>query len=284
VAPGGKIAHASDRIGDTRTVLSGYPYPDGRAARSFLSDTDASRSPVIRSLMNRLLYAPARDVLATPSVPFTDLTLRTEDGERLHAWWVPATAPAIANVLLCHGNGGNMGDRAFAADLLAGHGFGALCFDYRGYGRSSGRPSESGTLRDARAARAAIPDGPLIYLGESLGGAVALALAVEHPPDGLILQSAFTGVRDIARLHYPFIPRALVPDAYPSLRRIRDLHAPLLVMHGDEDRIVPVIYGEALYDAAREPKRIEIFRGAGHNDMIGPRWIEVLSEWARLTL
>jgi fermentation-respiration switch protein FrsA (DUF1100 family) len=231
--------------------------------------------------MNRLLYAPARDLLATPRVPFREVWLTTEDDERLHAWWAPATAPPIANVLLCHGNGGNIGDRAFAVDLLAEHGFGVLSFDYRGYGRSSGRPSESGTLRDARAARGAIAGGPVVYLGESLGGAVALALALEQPPDGLILQSAFTGVRDIARLHYPFIPRALVPDAYPSLRRVRDLRAPLLVLHGDDDRIVPAIDGQALYEAAPEPKRIEIFPGAGHNDVIGPRWGRTIVEWAR---
>jgi fermentation-respiration switch protein FrsA (DUF1100 family) len=231
--------------------------------------------------MNRLLYAPARDLLATPRVPFRDMWLTTEDDERLHAWWVPAAAPPIASVLLCHGNGGNIGDRAFAVDLLAERGFGVLSFDYRGYGRSSGRPSESGTIRDARAARGAIADRPVLYLGESLGGAVALALALEQPPDGLILQSTFTGVRDIARLHYPFIPRALVPDAYPSLRRIRDLRAPLLVLHGDDDRIVPAIDGHALYEAAPEPKRIEIFPGAGHNDVIGPRWGQTIVEWAQ---
>jgi fermentation-respiration switch protein FrsA (DUF1100 family) len=234
--------------------------------------------------MNRLLYAPDREIVATPSVPYSDLTLSTEDGERLHAWRVPATAPAIANVLLCHGNGGNIGDRAHAVDLLSAHGFGVLSFDYRGYGRSTGRPSESGTALDARAARAAIDEGPVIYLGESLGGAVALALAVERPPDGLILQSTFTSVRDIARLHYPFIPRALVPDAYPNLRRVRDVLVPLLVLHGGDDRIVPVMDGQALYDAAPEPKRIEVFPGAGHNDVIGTGWINVLSEWARLIL
>jgi len=239
---------------------------------------------VIRRLMNRLLYAPDRDILAAPSVPYDDLTLATEDGERLHAWWAPPAVPAIASVLLCHGNGGNVGDRAHAVDLLSAHGFGVLSFDYRGYGHSTGRPSEPGTALDARAARAAIDGGPVIYLGESLGGAVALALAVERPPDGLILQSTFTSVRDIARLHYPFIPRALVPDAYPSLRRVRDLLAPLLVLHGGDDRIVPVIDGQALYDAAPEPKRIEIFPGAGHNDIIGERWICVLVDWALLIL
>jgi pimeloyl-ACP methyl ester carboxylesterase len=212
--------------------------------------------------MNRLLYQPDREIVATPSVAFSDVWVPTEDGEQLHAWWVPATAPPIASVLLCHGNGGNIGDRALAVDLLAAHGFGVLSFDYRGYGRSSGRPSERGTASDARAARAALPDGPVIYLGESLGGAVALALAV----------------------HYPFIPRAFVPDAYPSLRRVRALRAPLLVLHGDDDRVVPVIDGQALYEAAPGPKRIELFPGAGHNDVIGPGWIDVISDWARLIL
>ena len=234
--------------------------------------------------MNRLLYLPDKQIRATPGVPYDDVTLGTEDGERLHAWWVPATAPAIANVLLCHGNGGNIGDRADAIDLLSAHGFGVLAFDYRGYGRSTGRPSERGTALDARAARAALHDGPVIYLGESLGGAVALALAVERPPDGLILQSTFTSVRDIARLHYPFIPRALVPDAYPSLRRIRDVHAPLLVLHGGDDRLVPAIDGQALHDAAPAPKRIEIFPHAGHNDLIGADWIAVIADWGRVVV
>jgi fermentation-respiration switch protein FrsA (DUF1100 family) len=244
----------------------------------------------MRVVMNRLLYLPAREIEATPSLPFIDLTVATEDGERLHAWWIPASSPTIGHVLLCHGNAGNIGDRIVHAELLSAAGLDVLAFDYRGYGRSSGRPSEDGTYRDARAAHGALlrQDGVdptrILYLGESLGGAVALALALERRPAGLILQSAFTSVRDLARLHYPLIPPALVPDAYPSLRRIRELRAPLLVVHGADDRIVPLMDGQALFDAAPGPKRIEIFAGVGHNDLItraGARWIASVSAFSR---
>jgi uncharacterized protein len=246
----------------------------------------------LRRLLNSLLYLPSREIVQTPAtagLPFADVALQTEDGERLHGWWIPAGASTIAHVLLCHGNAGNVSDRLAHVALLSAAGFDVLAFDYRGYGHSSGRPSEHGTYRDARAARDALlrqdgVDGArVLYLGESLGGAVALALSIEVPPAGLILQSTFTSVRAMARLHYPFIPRALVPDAYPSLSIIRRLRAPVLVLHGARDSIVPLMDGEALFDAAPDPKRIEVFAGAAHNDLIaraGRDWIEAITGWA----
>lgn len=225
--------------------------------------------------MNRLLFFPSREILATPPMPYEDVAIGS-----LHGWWVPATASRIGQVLLFHGNAGNIGDRVPHIALLAAAGFDVLAFDYRGYGRSAGRPSERGTYEDARAARAALGPGRTFYLGESLGGAIALELAIHHPPDGLILQSTFTSIRGMARLHYPFIPRALVPDAYPSLELIRGLRAPLLVLHGSRDDVVPLMDGEELYRAAPGPKRIEVF-DADHNDMVGPRWIEAISDWVR---
>lgn len=154
-------------------------------------------------------------------------------------------------MLLCHGNAGNIGDRVLHAELLTAAGFDVLLFDYRGYGASSGRPDEQGTYRDARAAlawlraRPGVDPARILYLGESLGGAVALELALAHEPAGLVLLSAFTSVRDMARRHYRAIPPAMVPDAYPSLRLIAGLRAPLLVLHGDDDddTIVPVDHG-----------------------------------------
>jgi fermentation-respiration switch protein FrsA (DUF1100 family) len=202
---------------------------------------------------------------------------------------VPATTPVLGHVLLCHGNAGNVADRVPHATLLSAAGFDVLLFDYRGYGRSRGRPGEAGTYADARAARRALLRrdgvGPerVLYLGESLGAAVALELAIEHPPAGVILQSAFTSVQDIARVHYPYVPRALVPDAYPSLRLVSRLHAPLLMLHGARDTIVPLMHGEALYDAAPEPKRLHVFPDAAHNDLIsgsGREWAEVIRTWA----
>jgi fermentation-respiration switch protein FrsA (DUF1100 family) len=123
----------------------------------------------------------------------------------------------------------------------------------------------------------------VLYLGESLGGAVALELALAHPPAGLVLLSAFTSVRDMARLHYRLVPAAAVPDAYPSLRLIAGLRAPLLVLHGEDDMIVPVEHARALFDAAPGPKRLRVVRGAGHNDIVsraGPRLAEEIASWA----
>ena len=226
---------------------------------------------------------------ADADLPCSDLEIATDDGERVHGWWIPAREAAAGHVLLCHGNAGNVGDRVLHAALLTAAGFDVLLFDYRGYGRSSGRPSEDGTYRDARAARAALLEQPrvdaprVLYLGESLGGAVALALALEAPPAGLVLQSTFTSIRDMARRHYPFIPRALVPDAYPSLSRIRGLRVPLLVIHGERDGIVPPVHGDELFAAAPEPKRLHRVAGAGHNDLLtlaGEAWARTIAAWA----
>lgn len=244
-------------------------------------------------LLNSLLYFPSRaqgDTPAAAGLAYEDLEVSTEDGERLHAWWIPARAPSAGHVLLCHGNAGNVAGRVIHAKLLVDAGLDVLLFDYRGYGRSSGAPDEEGTYRDARAARVALLGRPgadasrLIYLGESLGGAVALALALEAPPRGLVLQSAFSSVRDMGRLHYPMVPAVLVPDAYPSLRRIRELKAPLLVLHGDRDDIVPLSQGQALFAAAPEPKRMHVFPQLGHNDLVvlaGAAYTKTIADWVR---
>ena len=183
-----------------------------------------------------------------------------------------------------------MGDRVFHAALLRDAGLDVLLFDYRGYGRSSGTPSEHGTYSDARAARTTLLAQPgvdasrIFYLGESLGGAVALWLALECPPKGLVLQSTFTSVRAMARLHYPFLPASLVPDAYPSLRLIPRLKAPLLILHGERDRLVPASEGRALFEAAPGAKHIQVFAGAGHNDLIpvaGAAYRQAITSWVK---
>jgi uncharacterized protein len=243
---------------------------------------------ITRPLLNALLFFPDRALHATPDAPHEDLAIETDDGERLHGWWIRSGASDAAAVALFHGNGGNVSDRIPHIAYLTAAGFDVLAFDYRGYGRSTGRPSEAGTYRDARAARRALLERAgsdrVLFLGESLGAAVALELAHHHPPAGLILQSPFTSVRDMARLHYPLVPRALVPDAYPSLRVICSLAVPLLVLHGERDDIVPLMFGEELYAAATCPKRLVRFRGRGHNDLVGPEWAETIAGWARSSI
>jgi uncharacterized protein len=246
------------------------------------------------ALLNTLLFLPRRELDATPAdggLRYEELTLATADGCRLQAWWMPARVrPALGHVLFCHGNAGNISHRIVDAQLLVAEGFDVLLFDYRGYGRSTGRPSEAGTYLDARAALAALRSRPevdpkrIFYLGESLGGAVAIELATFAPPAGLVLRSAFTDIDSMARRHYPLIPRFVVPDAYPSLRRIRTIRSPVLVIHGDADTLIPLAHGQALYEAAAGPKQLEVIPRAGHNDimaMAGLRLTHVIGDWAR---
>lgn len=249
------------------------------------------RPSVTRSLLGSLLFFPAGAIVETPDqagLDHRELALQTDDGERLHGWWIGGRTESRGHVLLCHGNAGNVGDRLLHAVLLSAVGFDVLLFDYRGYGRSSGRPSEEGTYRDARAALACMLEQPgvdparILYLGESLGGAVALDLALERPPAGLVLLSAFTGVRELGRLHYPFVPAFLIPDAYRTEPRIHELRAPLLVLHGDRDEIVPLSHGQALFEAAHGPKQLHVFPGLGHNDLVAgaaTEFARVIASW-----
>lgn len=244
--------------------------------------------------VDALLYFPTRALDGTPAelgLAHTDLDIPTADGERLHGWWIPSRRrPAIAHVLFFHGNGGNISHRIAHAGVLTDAGLDVLLFDYRGYGRSTGAVGEAGTYRDARAARGALLAQPgveataIVYLGESLGGAVATELALSDPPAGLVLQSTFTSVRDMARLHYPVIPGALVPDVYPTVDRIARVRCPVLIVHGDQDDIVPVDHGRALLAAATGNKRLEIVPDASHNDLLtamGAGYGATIAEWAR---
>jgi hypothetical protein len=187
-------------------------------------------------------------------------------------------------VLVFNGNAGDRSHRAPLAAALNQAGFSVLLFDYRGYGRNPGRPSERGLLSDARAVRAYVgaredvEAGRVIYFGESLGAAVAIALAQEHPPAALVLRSPFTSLTDMARLHYPYLPAdLLLRDRFESIKRIPSLICPVLIIVGEQDRIVPADQSRRLYDAAQAPKQFLLIRGADHNDFVllaGDRLVE----------
>jgi fermentation-respiration switch protein FrsA (DUF1100 family) len=182
-------------------------------------------------------------------------------------------AGAKVTVLLAHGNAGNLSHRLDRTIFLQSRlGADVLLFDYRGYGRSEGRPDEEGTYRDARAAhrwltevRGVTPD-RLVLFGESLGSAVALELALARPCRALVLESPFTSVPDMAAVVLPFLPRSFVRTQYDNLGKIGRLRVPLLVLHGDGDEVVPFAQGRRLFEAAPEPKRFFSIPGAGHND------------------
>ncbi|MBF6066383.1 alpha/beta hydrolase [Nocardia terpenica] len=240
-------------------------------------------------VLNLLTFQPERRITVTPDrfgIAYEDLYFTAADGVRINGWFVRAANP-VGHILFAHGNAGNIGDRTPVLALLAAVGFDVLVFDYRGYGRSGGRPGERGSYLDARAAREALLRQPdvdpdrMLYLGKSLGGAVMIELATAFAPAGLMLMSTFTGLRDAARAVYPFLPWPVVPNAFPSLNRLRTVRAPVLIMHGDDDELLPVRMAHALYAAAPEPKRLKIFPGGKHNDLImKPDWITTVSGWA----
>jgi fermentation-respiration switch protein FrsA (DUF1100 family) len=222
------------------------------------------------------IYFPARPLLATPAaagLEFEDLQFRAADGTRLHGWLVPGGGEA--SLLWFHGNAGNISHRVELLRELHDH-LEATIFilEYRGYGDSEGTPSEEGLYLDAEAAlkamtsHAGIPAEQVVLFGQSLGAAVAVELATRQVPSGLVLESAFTSVRDMARHHYPWLPVAsLLRNRFDSLSKIERAKTPLLMIHGENDRITPLRMGEALFGAAREPKRFQLIQGADHNDV-----------------
>jgi fermentation-respiration switch protein FrsA (DUF1100 family) len=223
----------------------------------------------------RFIYFPTRGHDATPSglgLPHEDVRLVAEDGVRIHAWYLQVK-DARWVTLVSHGNAGNISHRLDRALLLQGRiRSSVLLYDYRGYGASEGSPDEAGTYRDARAAYRFLVDekrvspARLVLFGESLGCAVALDLALDHPAAALVLEAPFTSVADVARrtIFAPLAP--FVRTRYDSLDRVPRLRMPLLVMQGDRDEVIPAALGRRLFDAAPEPKRHYAIPGAGHND------------------
>jgi hypothetical protein len=226
-----------------------------------------------------LIYVPERRLEATPQsegLSYEDVRFPAGDGTRLHGWLIPAPGAAIT-VLWCHGNAGNISHRVDNAKYL--HRLlkaTVFLFDYRGYGESAGSLrdlSEEATYSDAEGALALLRARPelaqtrLVYFGRSLGAAIAVELARRHPPAGLILETPFTSIPDMARVVLPFLPiGSLLATRYDSLSKIGGIRVPLLILHGDRDDVVPIAQGRRLFEAANPPKTFYTIRGARHND------------------
>lgn len=246
---------------------------------------------------SRLVFIPGRTLGATPSVldlEYEDVRFPASDGVELHGWFVPAgdggpgdDAPVV---LVCHGNAGTIADRLDTIALLHDLGASVFIFDYRGYGESAGSPSEEGTYRDARAAwdhlvaaRDVAPARIVIH-GRSLGGAVAVELATQVAPAGVILESTFTTMGDLGARVYPLLPVKLLSRIrYDSRARIAAVGAPKLFLHSPHDDVVPHDLGRALFDAAPEPKEWVQMEGA-HNDgflVTGTRYREAIGGFIR---
>ena len=220
------------------------------------------------------LYKPVRSVPYTPeeiNLDFEDIALKTEDGLKLNGWYVPADNSRFT-VLLCHGNGGNIMHRLDSINLLYSFGVSCFVFDYRGYGNSQGKPSEEGTYLDAHAAyrwlteTRRIPPERIVLFGRSLGGSIASQLATTVDAAGLILESCFTSYADIGQKFYPYMPvKWFARFSYRTIDYIKDVHCPVMIIHSQNDEVVPFEFGLELYEAANEPKEfIEIF--GSHND------------------
>jgi fermentation-respiration switch protein FrsA (DUF1100 family) len=231
------------------------------------------------SLIESQIFYPDREMVAGPgdySLDYEDIRITTPDGVRIHGWFVPALEP-VGMILFAHGNAGNISHRLDNVARLVRSGLSVLIFDYRGYGLSDGRLSEQGMYMDAGAAfelaleRAREAGLKVVIFGRSLGGVAAVQLAAEHPraggAKGVILESTFTNLSDMARLHFP-LPLAgkAVRGRMDSLSRIGRVSSPLLFFHGDRDDLVPRELGRSLFRAAPEPKEFVTIQGAGHND------------------
>lgn len=249
---------------------------------------------LVLAFQRSLVFVPDR---STPP-PVSDVlpgarevSLSTVDGLTLAAWYLPAPAACTSTVLVAPGNGGNRASRVPLAAALGDAGFGVLLLEYRGYGGNPGSPSEPGLLRDARAARAhlvdaGIPTTSLVYLGESLGAAVAARLAAEHPPAALVLRSPFTTLADAAQAvsRVPLGP--LLRDRFDVVSAVRRTTVPVAVVLGDKDSTVPPRQSRAVADAARTADRdvVEVVvPEADHNDSAltsGPALVEAVSDVA----
>jgi uncharacterized protein len=215
---------------------------------------------------------------------FEDAWFASGDGTRLHGWYVPHEH-ARATVLYCHGNGGNVANWADAARALHDRvGVSVMLFDYRGYGRSEGTPSEAGVLADARAARAwlakreKIAENQIVLMGRSMGGAVAVDLAAADGARGLVLESTFTSIPDVGQTMYPLLPmRLLLQTQFNSRQKIPSYHGPLLLSHGTADRLIPYSNGARLFNAANEPKLLFTIPGGDHNDPQTEQYYQVLT-------
>lgn len=219
---------------------------------------------------------PSRQVMATPAdigLAFEAVRLGTADGETLAGWYIPAPA-ARGTLLYLHGNGGNIGHRLDPIAVFHRLGLNILIIDYRGYGDSSGKPSEEGTYQDALAAwdyltqeKRHMPD-RIVLFGESLGGSIAARLAARQTPAGLVIYASFTSVPELAQALYPIFPASrLARYRYDTRAALRGVNCPVLILHSPEDEIIPFSHGQALLAAAREPKRLVELRG-GHNDAL----------------
>jgi fermentation-respiration switch protein FrsA (DUF1100 family) len=239
------------------------------------------------SIETRLVFRPARadrEWLDKPDPDIQDMTVPTLGGRLVHMWWLPGD-PAAGAVLLCHGNGGNLSHRGRKlVSLRAALGCGALVFDYPGYGKTNGRPTERGCYAAGDAAfdwltgKAGVAAEGVVLYGESLGGGVAVELARRREHRSLVLIKTFTSVPDVARLTVPrWVPvNWIIRNRFDNLAKIKACRRPVVVAHGTTDEVVPYAHGEQLYEAANGPKLFFPMPGVSHNEPMPATFLDTL--------
>ena len=243
------------------------------------------------SLLFPAIRYPAGDWGAAARLGFEDIRFESADGTRLHGWLAVHEDPRGV-LLFCHGNAGNVTHRAEVMEVLRRRlGMTVFVFDYRGYGRSEGRPSEAGVVADARAARdwlaqrMSVPAKDLVLMGRSMGGGIATRLAAEEGAAALILENTFTSAADVGAASFPFFPvRLLMRNRFETLAHIGSFTGPLFISHGRADEIVPFAHGERLFQAATTVrKRFHPLTG-GHNDWPAGDYYDALAEFLESSL
>lgn len=225
-------------------------------------------------LQRKLMYFPIQALPPPAAAGAADMEavrLTTDDGLDLVAWYKPAVSGA--EIIYLHGNGGNISHRAAKIRPFLEAGHGVLLLSYRGYGGNPGTPTEAGLIADGHAAydflmKREVPQGRIVLLGESLGSGVAVAVAAIREVGAVILEAPFTSAAAVGQRAYPIFPvRWLIRDRFDSLSLIRRIGAPLLIVHGEDDRVVPAELGRELFEAAVEPKQGIFIPGADHNNL-----------------
>lgn len=227
-------------------------------------------------LEQKSLYYPEKKISGTPKdlgIVYEDVYFKTSDGQTLNGWFTPAKGAEVT-VLYCHGNAGNICDRLHKVQFFHELGMNFFIYDYRGYGLSSGTPSEKGLYKDAQAAydyllsRPDVDKDKIVIYGKSLGGPVAADLCLNRKASALILEGSFASLAKRAQQLYPFLPmKLLVTQKYDTVAKVKNLRIPKLIAHGRQDEVISFNHGEILFEAAAEPKKFLPFKG-GHNDDI----------------
>lgn len=242
----------------------------------------------------KLVFHPHNQIEETPailSLDYEDLTLSTADGEKINAWWIPHPA-ARATLLFFHGNAGNISHRLDSINIFHQLGLNVLIIDYRGYGKSTGSPSEQGTYIDATTAwqylitEKKIPADKIIIFGRSLGGAIASKLAMEQSSAGFIIESSFTSISAMGKHYYPYLPTSLLTRIkYPTIDRIAKINKPTLIIHSQSDEIIPYSHGTQLFEQAQQETSTQktfLEISGGHNEgfrISGKQYIDGLDRF-----